>query len=95
MKEFKGQFISLGENTEKYITFSVPIEKEVTKKSQKPYLTDYNLLVAPDLWQTHDQILIIVLLKEFIKLNANTDMIIKNMKIAKLNINMASAFFDT
>ena len=46
MKEFKGQFISLGENTEKYITFSVPIEKEVTriermaKKSQKPYLTD-------------------------------------------------------
>ena len=28
-KEFKGKFESLGENTEKYITFSVPIEKEV------------------------------------------------------------------
>ena len=27
-KEFKGQFDCLGENTEKYITFSVPIEKE-------------------------------------------------------------------
>ena len=29
--EFEGQFECLGENTEKYKTFSVPIEKEVTK----------------------------------------------------------------
>ena len=28
--EFEGQFECLGENTEKYKTFSVPIEKEVT-----------------------------------------------------------------
>ena len=28
-KEFKGQFECLGENTEKYITFSVPIKKEL------------------------------------------------------------------
>ena len=44
-KEFKIQFTCLGENTEKSITFSVPIEKEVTridKKSQKLYLKDYN-----------------------------------------------------
>ena len=27
-KEFKGNFVCLGENTEKYITFSVPIKKE-------------------------------------------------------------------
>ena len=27
-EEFKGQFKCLGENTEKYITFSVPTEKE-------------------------------------------------------------------
>ena len=27
-EEFKKQFTSLGENTEKYITFTVPIEKE-------------------------------------------------------------------
>ena len=26
-EEFKKQFICLGENTEKYITFTVPIEK--------------------------------------------------------------------
>ena len=31
-KEFEGEFECLGENTEKYITFSVPIKKEITKK---------------------------------------------------------------
>ena len=30
-EKFKKQFTYLGENTEKYITFIVPIEKEVTK----------------------------------------------------------------
>ena len=30
-----------------------------------------------DLWQAHNQILLIFLLKEFIKLNVNTDIIIK------------------
>ena len=29
--EFKGQFSCLGENTEKCITFSAPIEKEVKR----------------------------------------------------------------
>ena len=29
-EEFGKKFTCLGENTEKYITFSVPIEKEVT-----------------------------------------------------------------
>ena len=30
-EEFKKQFTCLGEKTEKYITFTVPIEKEVTR----------------------------------------------------------------
>ena len=30
-EEFKNQFTCLGENTEKYIIFTVPIEKEVTR----------------------------------------------------------------
>ena len=30
-KEFKKQFTCLGENTKKYISFTVPIEKEITK----------------------------------------------------------------
>ena len=32
-KEFKCQFECLGENTEKYITFSVPIKKELDKSN--------------------------------------------------------------
>ena len=33
-EEFEGEFDCLGENTEKYITFSVSIEKETTKKDK-------------------------------------------------------------
>ena len=31
-EEFEGEFECLGENTEKYITFSLPIKKEIIKK---------------------------------------------------------------
>ena len=34
MKEFVGNFECLGENTEKYITFSVPIKKEIKNKNK-------------------------------------------------------------
>ena len=33
-EEFEGEFECLGENTEKYITFSVPIKKETTKQDK-------------------------------------------------------------
>ena len=33
-EEFEGEFECLGENTERYITFSVPIKKEITKKDK-------------------------------------------------------------
>ena len=33
-EEFEGEFECLGENTEKYITFPVPIKKEITKKNK-------------------------------------------------------------
>ena len=33
-EEFEGEFECLGENTEKYITFSVSIKKETTKKDK-------------------------------------------------------------
>ena len=33
-EEFEGGFECLGENTEKYITFAVPIKKEITKKDK-------------------------------------------------------------
>ena len=43
-------------------------------KVQKPH---YYLLKAQDLWQAYYQILLMILLKEFIKLIANMDMIRK------------------
>ena len=36
-KEFKGNFDCLGENTEKYITFSVPIKKELNNSKKITY----------------------------------------------------------
>ena len=37
-QEFKGQFECLGENTEKYITFSIPIKKKLIVKKKKKLL---------------------------------------------------------
>ena len=61
-------------------------------KLQKIYLTYYNLLIVQDLWQVHYQILSIIFLKEFVKLNVNTDKMKRNVKLAELNIKIASAF---
>ena len=61
------------------------------KKLQKIYPTDYNLLIVQDLWQAHNQILLIIFLKEFIKLNVNKDTMIKNVKLVELNKNTATA----
>ena len=87
VEEFEGQSTSLEGNTKKYVTFSVPVEKEVTridkngKKLQKLYLKDYNLFTAQDLWEVHYQILSIIFMKLFIKWNVNTDTMIKNGKL--------------
>ena len=75
-QEYEKQFNCLGENAEKYLIFSVPMEKEVKnliekeKKSQKLHVTDYNLLIAQYLCQVYYQILLIISLREFIKLRA-------------------------
>ena len=54
-------------------------------QSQKPYLTDYKILIVQELWQAHYPILLIILLKDIIKLNVNTKTMIKNVKLAELN----------
>ena len=66
----------------------------IKKKLQKIYLTHYNLLIAQDLWQTY-QILLTTFLNEFKKLNVNMNTMIKNVKTAELNINIATAFLNT
>ena len=81
-EEFKRQFTCLGENTEKYITFTVPIEKEVIRINKKGKETISKL-----------KILIIFLLIKFIKLNVNTDIITKNVKIVELNKD-SDCFFE-
>ena len=100
-EKIKKQFTYLGENTKKYITVIVPIEKEFTRIDKngeeitKIYLTSYNLLLAQDLWQVLYQILSIIFLTELIELNVNTNMMIKNVRLLELNISIATIFLNT
>ena len=64
------------------------------KKLQRIYLTYYNLLIAQDLWQAHYQILSIIFLKEFIELNVNSHMMIKNVKHVELNLSIVTVFLN-
>ena len=58
------------------------MEKKITKNIS--YIC--NLLIAQGLWQAYYQILSIILLKEFIKFNPNTD---------PCGINIATVFLNT
>ena len=89
-EEFLGQFTCLDGNTEKYIIFLIPKEKVTRISKNGEEITDYNSLIAQDLWQIPHQIFLIILLKKFIKLNVNMDMIIKNVEHAGLNTKIAS-----
>ena len=96
IKELAEKFTCLGENAEKYITFTVTIEKEDKRTDKKGEEvtgicpTYYNLLITQDLWQPRYQIFSITFLKEFIKLNVNMDMITKNVKLAESNLKFAT-----
>ena len=65
---------------------------KMEKKLEKTYLTYYNLLIGQGMWQAHYQILSIIFRQEFIELNVNTDIVIKNVKLAELNINSATVY---
>ena len=65
------------------------------KKLQKIYLTCYNILIAQGLWQTHYQILPIIFLKEFLILYVNTNTMKENVKLAELNVSIATDFLNT
>ena len=99
--ESKKQCTCLGEKTHiKYITFTVPIEKEVPiidkmeKKLQKMYLAYYNLFIVQDLWQVHYQTLPIIFLREFIELIVILGTMIKNAKHVELNISIVTDFLN-
>ena len=100
-EEFKKQFTFIGENIEKYITFTVPIEKEVTridKNGEKVTKNIYYILQFID-----STIFIPSSLSNFVnnlperihRINVNTDIMIKNVKLVELNVSIATVFLNT
>ena len=62
--------------------------EEITKNIS--YILQF--IDSPKLWQAHYEILLIIYLKDFIELNVNQDMTIKNMKHVELNTSIATVF---
>ena len=60
----------------------------------KIYLTYYNLFIAQGLQQVLHQILLIIFLKEFIKVNVNTDMMIKKSETCGIKCNYCDCFLE-
>ena len=65
-EEFKGEFECLGKNTEKYITFSVPIKKEHDNGKTITYQLKFTIVV--DSCEANYQTLLITCLKLIIKI---------------------------
>ena len=61
------------------------------KSNKKTYLRDYNLLIAQNLWQAHYQILLIILWKEFVKLNVNDN---KKCETCEINYKDCECFLE-
>ena len=100
-EEFIKQFTCLGESTEKYKTFTIPIEKEVTRidkfgeKITKniSYLLQFintSRFMASSLSAPVNN-----LSEGFIKLNINTDAMIKHVKLLELQTKYATIFLNT
>ena len=96
----KQQLTCLEEKTEIYITFSITIEKKLKKsikmknKSQDSCLTDHNLLIAQHFREAHHQTFLIILLKEFIKLNVNMDIAIKECEACGIEYKYCECFLE-
>ena len=65
------------------------------KKLQKIYPAYYNLLIAQDLWQAHYQVMSIIFLKEFIRLNINMDTFIKKCENCRIKYQYCGCFLNT
>ena len=87
--DFEGQFECLGENTEKYKTISVPIEKEITKIdkdgnesvvtiSYKIKFIDGAIFTANSMSNLADN-----LVEEISKLNVKISVVFLNMKVSR------------
>ena len=65
------------------------------KELQETFLTYYSLMIAQELWQAHYQILPIIVLKEFIELNINSNMTIKKCETCGINYNYCDCYAYT
>ena len=63
-------------------------------KLQKIYLSYCNLLIAQDLWEAHCQMLSIIFLKEFTKLNVSVSTMTKNVQLVELHMKYATVFLN-
>ena len=82
VKEFEGNFDFLGENTKKYITFSVPLKKKIEHKNLE--ITYKIKLTVLDLCHHLYLNLLIIYLKEFIIINV----LIVNLALIILKLKM-------
>ena len=101
IKEFKEKFTYLRENTEKYITFTVSIEKTVKRidKKQEEIAKNISYILqfidSARFMPTSLSNSVKIFLKKFTELNVNTNMAIKNVKTAELNIIIATVSLNT
>ena len=85
--KFEGQFECLVENTKKYKTFSIPVEKEVINinknGNENVVAISYKIrfIDSARFIVTYYQILLITSQKEFIKLNAKIVIAFLNLKV--------------
>ena len=99
-EKFKKQFTCLGENTEKYITCTVPIEKEVTRidkngeKITKHISYILQFIDSARFIASSSSNIVNDLSEGVIKLNVNTNTMIKNMKLAQLDTSIATVFLN-
>ena len=100
-EQLEKQFPCLGENTEKYMTFTIPTEKEMTRIDKNggeatkniPYILQF-IDIARFMASSLSN-LVKILLKEFIKLNVNMDTMRENMKHVELQLKYAIVFLNT
>ena len=89
-----GQLICLRENAKKFITFSVPIEKDVTRIDEKGKQITKTISYRSQFIKSLSS-LVMIFLKEFIKLNVNMDIMIKNVKRVELKTKIMNATLNT
>ena len=99
-KEFKKQFTCLGENKEKYMTFTIVIEKEVTKiakigeKITKNISYILQFIDSARFMASSLSSLVNNLLEGHHRIKFNLNMTMKYVKHVELNISIATFFLN-